>query len=292
MIKKSDAIKNPMLLFKSFSLVAMSLLLVNTIGYIYALASYEHIYQGELRDSVEFSIDYPLRIIIPLIVFVVGYFAIRSKDSWTKLFYGSVFTAVYVWLQLLFTAFSAFFFASSTNYFAYDTFQAAAPQVLPLILLAGLALLLRRKAAPPSGTNRLLRALLISSASVVLGGLLVLFVLRLAINPMFEVFTGSFGLSALLSLLYPVIASVVFVSGYAILNSVQQKTVRLYLSFLVTSIFTVTFLLPSSAYFYWQWSWEWAASMPVVAFVLAILIAAGLIYEIRKATIPIKKRKK
>jgi len=292
MIKKSDAIKNPMLLFKSFSLVAITLLLVNTIGYIYALISFQHVYQGELRGSVEFSADYPLRIIVPLIVFVVGYFAIRSKDSWTKLFYGSVFTAVYVWLQLCITALSAFFLASSTEYNSYDIFQAVVPQLAPLILLAVCALLLRRQNAPASGTNRLLRVLLVAPASVVLGGLFILFVLSLVINPMLEVFTGAFGVSALLSALYPVIASVVLIAGYAALKNVQQKTVRLYLSFLVTSIFTVTFLLPSSAYFYWQWSWEWAASMPVVAFVLAILIAAGLIYEIRKATIPIKKRKK
>jgi len=292
MIKKSDSIKNPMLLFKSFSLVVMTLLLVNTIGYIYALASYQHIYQGDVSNSVEFSVDYPLRIIIPLVVFAVGCFAIRSKDLWTKLFYGSVFAAVYVWLQLFVTALSAFFLASSTEYNSYDIFQAVVPQLAPLILLAVLALLLRRQNAPASGTNRLLRVLLVAPALVVLGGLLSLFILRLMMDRMLDVFTGSFGVSALLSALYPVIASMVLIVGYAALKSVQQKTVRLYLSFLVTSVFTVTFLLPSSAYFYWQWSWEWAASMPIIAFVLAILITAGLIYEIRKATLPINKRKK
>jgi len=284
MIKKSDTIKNPTLLFKSFSLVAITLLILSAANYIVAFVTFPKPFDGEWWTSPLLTLDYPLRIVVPLLMFVTTYVVIKRGGRWPRLFYASVITLSYILLELLLFGLLLIVSEPGGNYGA-AMIHVVLPHAVPFVGLAIYAYILGRSDAPLHGHNKSLRALIIFSLFAIVSVLTFSLVVSVTSGGYANM---HFDLYSSLSFSLPIITIVVLAVSYVSLWTVKRAIERLYLSTLVASVFAFTLLLGMNVYI----SGKLMTPTVIGSLVASIVLAAGLTYVFHKSTSSVISRKK
>ncbi len=180
-----------------------------------------------------FTLDYPLRLLMPVAAFVIGYYATNSNKIWSRLYDGSLFLVAYWWFQLLLFGISIYFLGTHPSPGA-AVVETVLPNVAPIILLGLYAIHISKKPRddlPSIGKGFTWTTICVISLTILfqLAYIASSFVRN---NIIFNEFTVSSNTS---SLLPPFIFLILTLIGYYVFRRIKIPRIQVFLGFLAAT---------------------------------------------------------
>lgn len=218
-------------LFKSVFIGMLVIFILTTLGLIAGLPD---TLPAKWWSLPLYALDYPLRFLMPIVAFAIGYFATMDTNKWSRLFDGAVFLASYWWFQMLFFTINLYVSEPSVSYGSAFA-QIVIPNVLPIVLLGLYVIYLRKKSVVETiGLRRefMIPTLTAAIATTILQ--LASITKALMLN---NIVIDEANLSVNITSLAPILSVLIVTGGYFVLRRIKDPLTQWFFATIATTLY-------------------------------------------------------